>query len=122
MVAALFFAPLGRLQAADAPRESQTGLIAEQWTVFETSFSSERKYDNAFLDVQVDVIFRQGEHRWTVPAFWAGGDKWVVRFAPPTQGAYSFQVTCSDPANMAMNGAAGKTKGVCRMRPAISAW
>jgi len=106
ILAALFFVLAGRLRAADVPREPQAGFVAEQCVVFETSFTSERKYDNAFLDVQVDVIFRQGENCWTVPAFWAGGDKWVVRFAPPTQGDYAFQVTCSDPANPALNQAA----------------
>jgi hypothetical protein len=60
---------------------------AEQWAVFETSFTSGRKYDNPFLDVQVDVVFRSGDQHWLVPAFWAGGDKWTVRFAPPVQEA-----------------------------------
>ena len=46
---------------------------AEQWTVFETSFTSGRKYDNPFTDVQVDVVFSSGEQQWLVPAFWAGG-------------------------------------------------
>jgi hypothetical protein len=103
ILAALFLVLAGRLRAADVPREPQTGFLAEQWAVFETSFTSERKYANAFLDIQVDVIFRQGENCWTVPAFWAGGDKWVVRFAPPTQGDYTFEVTCSDPMNPALN-------------------
>jgi len=78
---------------------------AEQWAVFETSFTSARKYDNPFLDVQVDVVFRSGEQQWLVPAFWAGGDKWTVRFSPPMQGDYTFQVKCSDPANQMVNGA-----------------
>ena len=93
-------------------RSALAGLIAtsvmgaEQWDVFETSFTSTRKYDNPFVDVQVDVVFRSGEQQWLVPAFWAGSDKWTVRFAPPEQGDYTFQVKCSDPANQAMNGAA----------------
>ena len=78
---------------------------AEQWAVFETSFTSARIYDNPFLDVQVDVVFRRGAQQWLVPAFWAGGDKWTVRFAPPLQGDYTFQVKCSDPANLMVNGA-----------------
>jgi hypothetical protein len=82
-------------------------FVAQQWSVFETSFSSGRPYDNAFLDLQVDVVFRRGDDRWTVPAFWAGGDTWSVRFAPPMQGVYSFQVECSDPANAPLREAAG---------------
>jgi hypothetical protein len=87
------------------PKPAAPAMGAEQWAVFEDSFTSARKYDNPFLDVQVDVVFRSGNQQWLVPAFWAGGDKWTVRFAPPVQGDYTFQVKCSDPANQAMNGA-----------------
>ena len=77
---------------------------AEQWDVFEASFTSTKRYANPFMDVQVDVIFRSGDQKWVVPAFWTGGDKWTVRFAPPVRGEYTFGVKCSDPANKALNG------------------
>jgi len=88
------------------PKPAASAMGAEQWAVFETSFTSARKYDNPFQNVQVDVLFRSGDQQWLVPAFWTGGDKWTVRFAPPVQGDYTFQVKCSDPANQAMNAAA----------------
>jgi len=93
-------------QAADAPRQTDGGLMADQWTLFEYSFASERKYANPFVDIQVDVVFQLGEQHWNVPAFWAGNDTWTVRFAPPLQGVYSFRVACSDRKNEALNGAA----------------
>ena len=77
---------------------------AEQWVVSETSFTSAKKYDNPFVDVDVDVVFKQGEQQWKVAAFWSGGDTWTVRFAPPVQGDYTFQITCSDPTNKGLNG------------------
>ncbi|MHB8971136.1 MAG: apiosidase-like domain-containing protein [Pirellulaceae bacterium] len=77
---------------------------AEQWVVSETSFTSAKKYDNPFVDVEVDVVFKQGEQQWKVPAYWAGGDTWTVRFAPPLQGDYTYRVTCSDPANKGLHG------------------
>jgi len=77
---------------------------AEQWDVLETSFTSAREYDNPFMDVRVDVIFRSGDKQWIVPAFWAGGGKWTVRFAPPVQGEYVLHVESSDPANADLNG------------------
>lgn len=83
---------------------------AEQWDVFETSFTSARKYDNPFMDVEVDVVFQCGDQKWMVPAFWAGGDKWTIRFAPPVQGDYTFKVTCSDPSNQPLNGDAQSLK------------
>ncbi len=48
---------------------------AEQWAVFETSFTTAKKYENPFVDVEVDVVFRHGDQQWLVPAFWAVGDK-----------------------------------------------
>lgn len=77
---------------------------AEQWAVWETSFTSAKKYENPFMDVEVDVVFKQGEQQWKVPAFWVGGDTWTVRFAPPVQGDFTFQITCSDPTNKGLNG------------------
>ena len=79
-------------------------LAAEQWAVFETSFTSSVKYNNAFTEVEVVVIFRQGEKQWKVPAFWAGDKKWTVRFAPPTQGKYTYRIECTDKANTGLNG------------------
>ncbi|MCY2950469.1 MAG: DUF4038 domain-containing protein [Planctomycetota bacterium] len=81
-----------------------SAIGAEQWDVFETSFTSGQKYGNPFLDVQVDVVFRSGDQQWVVPAFWAGGSKWAVRFAPPVQGEYTFRVQCSDQKNTGLNG------------------
>lgn len=80
------------------------GADVAQWNVFETSFESAKAYTNAFTDVEVDVVFRQGEQQWKVPAFWAGGGKWTVRFAPPTQGKVTYRVECTDKANAGLNG------------------
>ena len=77
---------------------------AEQWAVFESSFASTTKYENPFTEVKVDVVFTQGENQWKVPAFWAGDKKWTVRFAPPTQGKFTYRVECTDKANPDLNG------------------
>ena len=60
---------------------------AEQWAVFETSFTSGKKYNNPFTEVEVDVVFTQGAKQWKVPAFWASFRKnvpspqdWVLVF------------------------------------------
>ena len=83
---------------------------AEQWAVFETSFTSEKKYDNPFMDVEVDVVFQNGDEKWVMPAFWAGGDQWTVRFAPPVQGEFRYKVKCSDASNKDLNGGAQSLK------------
>ena len=80
-----------------------SAIGAEQWEVFETSYESAKAYPNAFSDVEVDVIFKQGGHQWKVPAFWAGNKKWTVRFAPPLQGKFTYRVECTDKANPGLN-------------------
>ena len=65
---------------------------------------TQKSYARPFVDVEVNVVFSQGERQWTVPAFWAGGNKWTVRFAPPVQGEYTFRVQCTDKDNAELNG------------------
>ena len=77
---------------------------AEQWAVWEATFTSAKTYEKPFVDVEVDVVFKQGEHQWKVPAFWSGGDNWTVRFAPPVPGNFTYRVQCSDPENAGLNG------------------
>ena len=81
-----------------------SAIVAEQWDVFETSYESAKAYPNAFMNVEVDVIFKQGDQQWKIPAFWDGENKWTVRFAPPLRGDYRFRVQCSDAANPDLNG------------------
>lgn len=81
-----------------------SAIGAEQWDVFETSYESAQAYPNAFMDVEVDVIFKQGDQQWKVPAFWAGNKKWTVRFTPPLQGKFTYRVECTDKANPGLNG------------------
>ncbi len=43
-------------------------------------------------DAEIDVIFTGPDgDQWQVPAFWAGGDQWRVRFAAPRPGRYTYQ-------------------------------
>jgi hypothetical protein len=93
LIATLLFAAWSTLQAK-----------VEQYAVFETSFTSARKYENPFLEIDVDVIFQQDDKKWKVPAFWAGADNWTVRFAPPLQGKFTYRVECSDKSNSGLNG------------------
>jgi len=80
------------------------GGEAGQWDVFETSYKTTKQYANPFTDVEVNVVFGNDDNYWIVPAFWAGGDTWTARFAPPTQGDYKSRVECTDKANTNLNG------------------
>lgn len=77
---------------------------AQQWKVFETSVETARPYANPFTDLEVSVVFRRGDQHWRVPAFWAGGGRWTVRFAAPLAGDYTYRFECTDPSNPDLNG------------------
>ena len=73
----------------------------------EWSYVSARSYADPFNEVELDVVFTGRDGSWRVPAFWAGGNEWRVRFAPPQPGTYQFKTVCSDPANADLHGREG---------------
>jgi len=80
------------------------GAGVQKWNLFETSYTTSKTYSNAFMDVEVNVVFSRDGRQWVVPAFWAGGKKWTVRFAPPAEGEYRYRVECTDKSNTGLNG------------------
>lgn len=76
--------------------------------VVEWSIESKKAYANPFRDVDVDVIFEQDGRTWRVPAFWHGGQKWTVRFAPPSPGVYHYFLESTDSSNADLNGQRGR--------------
>jgi len=77
----------------------------------EWSFSSGRSYPDPFNDVELDVIVTgPGGKTWRVPAFWAGGDEWRVRFSAPATGKYSYRTACSDPSDPGLNDQEGSIR------------
>jgi hypothetical protein len=77
--------------------------------VFERTFQSRKPYNDPFNDVDVDVIVRGGGGRtWRVPAFWRGGQRWTVRFAPPAPGTYAYRLESTDRSNADLHGQSGQ--------------
>jgi len=76
----------------------------QQWTVFENSWETTKKYNNPFTDVEVNVVFEHEDKQWVVPAFWTGDNKWSVRFAPPVAGEFTYYPESSDKSNPDING------------------
>ena len=75
----------------------------DDW-IFERTFESRKIYADPFNDIDVDVIFSKDGRSWRVPAFWRGGNKWTVRFAPPSPGQYAYRLESSDQNNVDLNG------------------
>lgn len=66
---------------------AQKKIVVPQWTSYEISVQSNKKYDNAYTDVDVWAWFVNNKGDSLVrPAFWDGGNTWKIRFAPPDAG------------------------------------
>jgi hypothetical protein len=77
--------------------------------VVEISFKTEKPRAHPFKKVNLDVVFtdREGTQK-TVPAFWAGGDQWKVRYASPVVGTHRYRTQSSDAEDAGLHGIEGR--------------
>ncbi|MFQ6095441.1 MAG: DUF4038 domain-containing protein [Candidatus Bathyarchaeia archaeon] len=68
--------------------------------VFECSFASRKEYADPFNEVELSAVVTdpEGEEK-VVPAFWAGGNFWRIRYASHKVGRHHFRTICSDNSN-----------------------
>lgn len=77
--------------------------------VVELSFESTRRYADPFNDVSVDaIVIDPAGKELRVPAFWAGGSHWKVRYASPLAGRHRFSTVSSDTKNTGLHGVTGE--------------
>jgi hypothetical protein len=71
----------------------------------EWAFATGKQYSDPFNDLEVDAIVTlpSGQEE-RVPAFWAGGSTWRVRYAPPAPGVYKVRASATDTSNHDLNG------------------
>ncbi len=75
----------------------------------EIAFVSQQTYADPYNDVDFDVRFCDPEGREIiVPGFWAGGNVWKVRFAPPSDGTWTFRTVCNHDEDSGLNGQSGE--------------
>ncbi len=74
----------------------------------ELTLEAARSHGDPFNDVTLDLVFVDPEGReLRVPAFWAGGSTWKVRYASPLAGLHPFRSECSDAADPGLHGVTG---------------
>jgi hypothetical protein len=74
----------------------------------EISFTSRKQYADPFNDVTVDALVTASEgSTQVVPAFWADGQTWRIRYSAARPGDYRYRTQCSDAANPDLHGARG---------------
>ncbi|HEX4946712.1 MAG TPA: DUF4038 domain-containing protein [Blastocatellia bacterium] len=90
-----------------------TSLVAlaatEANRMVEFTFESAKPYQDPFNEITLDAVFTDpsgGKRR--VPAFWAGGTTWRVRYASSLTGLHRFQTECSDTSNAGLHGVRGE--------------
>lgn len=79
----------------------------------EWALTSTRAYANPFADVEVEAIVRCPDGtEMRVPAFWAGGRTWRVRYTPSLPGAHTWHTVASDSSNSGLHGQHGSLDAV----------
>ena len=74
----------------------------------ERSFFSRKAYADPFNEVTLDVaVTTPGGRELLVPAFWAGGQTWRVRYTCGEVGLHRYRTRCSDPGNADLHGVEG---------------
>ncbi len=74
----------------------------------ELTFESAKVYADPFNEAQLDVVFVDPSKReFRVPAFWAGGKTWRVRYSSATPGIHRYETQCSDKSNTGLHGKKG---------------
>src|SRR5437870_4033833 len=86
-------------------------LRTEANVAVEISFAAQRPHVDPFNDVTLDVTFTDpvGVKR-KVPAFWASGDKWKVRYSSSERGLHHWRSGCSDARDAGLHGVEGATE------------
>jgi len=94
---------------------AQMGLAAEEElrrteanVPLEITLTAQRPHEDPFNTVTLDVLFtdRSGVAR-RVPAFWAGGLTWKVRYASSALGTYHWRSECNDTKDAGLHGTEG---------------
>lgn len=83
-------------------------LSAKTWVAVELTFESDKSYEDAFNDAQLDLLLCGNGRLYTVPGFWNGGNEWKVRFVCPEAGDWYYKTVCSDKENTSLNDRTGK--------------
>lgn len=91
------------------PRARAGGPSTPAYVPVEFSFTARGAYADPFNQVVLDALFTDptGTVR-RVPAFWAGGKVWKVRYSSPLTGEHTFRTECSAADDKGLHGQTGR--------------
>lgn len=93
--------------SCSAARAAEAKRFSVARTATEWSFTTGKKYADPFNEVELDVVFRGPGGEQRVPAFWAGGGEWRVRYAASEPGRYQYRTIATDESNRELHGLTG---------------
>ncbi len=100
-ILALFFAGSGAVAVAEVAGHANQPV--------EIAFKAAKPHADPFNKVDVDVIFTTpGSKTIRVPAFWAGGEIWKVRYASSELGDHGYKTVCSAADDAGLHGVSGR--------------
>lgn len=104
LIALCFLALPARPAAAREPLRAKAAANH----VAELEFITDLKRADPFNEVVLDAVFTEpGGKERRVPAFWAGGRKWKVRYASSVAGEHAFRTESSDDRDAGLHGVTG---------------
>ena len=83
--------------------EPQAVTKAETWVKNEVVLVSDKWYEDAFYEVDVDLMLTNGVTTYKIPAFWDGDTVWRARFVCPTEGTWTYTTVCTDTSNKGLH-------------------
>jgi len=83
--------------------------MTEANVVAEITFAAAQPHPKPFLDVALEVVFTDptGVQK-TVPAFWAGGKQWKVRYSSPIVGTHRYRTQCNETGDNGLHAVEGR--------------
>ncbi|HEX8522467.1 MAG TPA: DUF4038 domain-containing protein [Tepidisphaeraceae bacterium] len=87
---------------------SQPLIATEVNRVCQHSFTSTKSYSDPFNDIELDAIVTAPDgSQQRVPAYWAGGSTWNIRYTSAIVGNHTFKTICSDINNSELHNRTG---------------
>jgi hypothetical protein len=99
---------LAMLTCLSCARAFALDITVAQNHIAEVTFTSTSAHDDPFNQITLDAVFTDpnGKER-RIPAFWAGGASWKVRYSSPIDGVHRFRTECSDATDGGLHHVAG---------------
>jgi hypothetical protein len=86
-------------------------LQTEANVMVELSFEAKTAHDDPFNTITLDVVFTDPRGQsLRVPAFWAGGNTWRIRYASPVIGTHRFHSECSANNDAGLHNVSGEVR------------